>query len=598
MNCFEKVKGQYEDGKSGGHINQINSNGMMGANILNTLNNSQRLAGISDAAMSHYAIEPAEDESIEEAASARQVAQGRFNRNHRLLNDIFNEYTVADNRSIITSQRMEQLKKQVNSLELHQTKLKQELQLIEDKFEMKKKRILDASDEFQNEIDKLNKFKINEEELKKFYTKHYEQLQRQWKEQVERLPRNDNFNHEIEMLKMSIESIVSNNKALLTIPAASSVSLVALQQVIEVAPSPAPASSVAPAATAQQPPTPTPQQTNQQQPPGGAAMSQSGPNPTGMPFPAGHHPQTLPNQQMYHQQMLHHHHQQQQQQQQQHMMHPGPQHNVQQAHHMQQPHHVPPVVAPPPVTGQQHQNQQAHLGGPAPAPPQPPHNLMQQQPPSGPPQPATPGEYPPGYNPNQLNHQAYPQVYPPQQQHQQQQPPLDINQQQPQNSMYPGMSPQMYSAQHHQQYGMQQQQQYQMQQQQQQQQQRGVPANPGFISQPPVINQQGARFNAPAAAPSQPPMQPNQSQMMAMNRPPLPGVQQAPPNMSANMASNPQVPNPTQMPGNQAPSNQVPNQAYSNFIMSQPQFNQQQQYRSTNTPPTNAHPNTPTSMVS
>ena len=586
------MKGQYEDGKSGGNVN---SNGMMGANILNTLNNSQRLAGISDAAMSHYAIEPAEDESIEETASARQVAQARFNRNHRLLNDIFNEYTVADNRSIITSQRMEQLKKQVNSLELHQNKLKQELQLIEDKFEMKKKRILESSDEFQNEIDKLNKFKIDEEELKKFYTKHYEQLQKQWKEQVERLPRNENFNHEIEMLKVSIENIVSNNKALLTIPAASSVSLVALQQVIEVAPSPAPA-SVAPVTPAQQPPTPTPQQMNPQQqpppPPGGAALPQS--SQAGMQFPAGHHPQTLPNQQMYHQQqqMLHHHHQQQQQQQQQHMMHPGAQHNVQQqAHHMQQPHHVPPVVAPPPVAGQQHQNQQAHMGGPAPPATQPPHNLMQQQAPPGAPQPAPTGEYPPGYNPNQLNHQAYPQVYPQQQQHQQQHPPLDINQQQQQNPMYPGMTPQIYSAQHHQQYGMQQQQQYQMQQQQQQQ--RGVPGNPGFIPPSPVINQQGTRFNAPPAATSQPPMQPNQSQMMGMNRPPLPGVQQAPPNMPAN----PQVPNPTQMPGNQVPNNQVPNPAYSNFMMTQPQFNQQQQYRSTNTPPTNTT-NTPTSMVS
>ena len=38
---------------------------------------------------------------------------------------------------------MEQLKKQVTSLELHQEKLKQELQLIEEKNELKKKKIRD-----------------------------------------------------------------------------------------------------------------------------------------------------------------------------------------------------------------------------------------------------------------------------------------------------------------------------------------------------------------------------------------------------------------------------------------------------------------------
>lgn len=80
------------------------------------------MAGIADNGMSHYAIEPAEDDGLEENLSMRQVSLNRYSRNHKLLNEIFNEYTVADNRSIVTSQRMDQLKKQVGSLETHQKK--------------------------------------------------------------------------------------------------------------------------------------------------------------------------------------------------------------------------------------------------------------------------------------------------------------------------------------------------------------------------------------------------------------------------------------------------------------------------------------------
>ncbi len=176
--------------------NGMSTNALISSNIINTMNNNNRLSGINSNSnnnnnnndvFSHYAIEPAEDDGIDDSLSVRHVASNRFNRNHRLLNEIFNEYTVADNRSIVTSQRMEQLKKQVTSLELHQEKLKQELQIIEEKYEIKKKKILDSSADFQNEIEKLNKFTITDEQLKTFYDKHYEVIEKQWKEHVERI---------------------------------------------------------------------------------------------------------------------------------------------------------------------------------------------------------------------------------------------------------------------------------------------------------------------------------------------------------------------------------------------------------------------------
>lgn len=121
------------------------------------MNSANRQANSANNDFSLYAIEPAEDDGIDDSLSVRHVAANRFNRNHRLLNEIFNEYTVPDNRSIVTSQRMEQLKKQVTSLELHQEKLKQELVNIEEKYELKKKKILDASTDFQSELDKVIK---------------------------------------------------------------------------------------------------------------------------------------------------------------------------------------------------------------------------------------------------------------------------------------------------------------------------------------------------------------------------------------------------------------------------------------------------------
>lgn len=151
------------------------TNVLSGNNILNQLNNNTIVNGSNNVvakgstndpattystSLSHYAIEPAEDDGIDDGQTSKHIASSRFTRNHRLLNEIFSEYCVQDNRSIVTMQRMEQLKKQVTSLELHQDKLKQELQLIEDKYENKKRKFLNSSKDFENEMNKVNDFGI------------------------------------------------------------------------------------------------------------------------------------------------------------------------------------------------------------------------------------------------------------------------------------------------------------------------------------------------------------------------------------------------------------------------------------------------------
>ncbi len=68
---------------------------------------------------------------------------------------------VPDVRTFITNQRMQQLKKQVQSLEKHQEKLEDELKLIEEKYEAKKKKVVESSDEFQTQLKSVCSFGVS-----------------------------------------------------------------------------------------------------------------------------------------------------------------------------------------------------------------------------------------------------------------------------------------------------------------------------------------------------------------------------------------------------------------------------------------------------
>lgn len=101
-------------------------------------------------------IQPAEDEEDQDDGySVKHVAYARFVRNHRLINEIFSDMAVPDVRTVVTTNRMVVLRKQVQSLTMHQMKLEAELLQMEEKFEAKKRKLLESSEIFQDELKKV-----------------------------------------------------------------------------------------------------------------------------------------------------------------------------------------------------------------------------------------------------------------------------------------------------------------------------------------------------------------------------------------------------------------------------------------------------------
>lgn len=109
----------------------------------------------------YMSIQPAEDpDDYDDGFSIKHSAAARFQRNHRLISEILSESVVPDVRSVVTTARMQVLKRQVQSLMVHQRKLEAELLQIEDRHQDKKRKFIEATECFTNELKRLCCMKV------------------------------------------------------------------------------------------------------------------------------------------------------------------------------------------------------------------------------------------------------------------------------------------------------------------------------------------------------------------------------------------------------------------------------------------------------
>ncbi|CAI2347835.1 unnamed protein product [Caenorhabditis sp. 36 PRJEB53466] len=100
-------------------------------------------------------IQPVDEDDGGNEMSTRRLAGVRYERNNRLIADLFSPSIVTDTRSVVPLHRMEMLKRQAASLGTHQSKLEEELSKLERAHDERKRAIEKGSDEFQEQLKKV-----------------------------------------------------------------------------------------------------------------------------------------------------------------------------------------------------------------------------------------------------------------------------------------------------------------------------------------------------------------------------------------------------------------------------------------------------------
>ncbi|KAF1761366.1 hypothetical protein GCK72_009622 [Caenorhabditis remanei] len=123
-------------------------------------------------------IQPVDEDDGGNEMSTRRLAGVRYERNNRLVSDLFSPSIVTDTRTVVPHHRMDMLKRQAASLGTHQSKLEEELTKLERAHDNRKRAIEKGSDDFQEQLKKVVSEKPVVDEDK------FEQTVKEWEEKL------------------------------------------------------------------------------------------------------------------------------------------------------------------------------------------------------------------------------------------------------------------------------------------------------------------------------------------------------------------------------------------------------------------------------
>uniref|UniRef100_A0A7E4W6G1 HMG box domain-containing protein n=1 Tax=Panagrellus redivivus TaxID=6233 RepID=A0A7E4W6G1_PANRE len=132
-------------------------------------------------------IQPVIDEDPYEY-TPKKVSAMRFERNQRLLLELFNGVPMPDVRNFVAPGRIEALRKQSDTLETHQKRITDEMHRVEESYNKRKKALQDSTERFQAELKRTYSMRptVDEQAYAKMVEESEKKLLAQWKAYQER----------------------------------------------------------------------------------------------------------------------------------------------------------------------------------------------------------------------------------------------------------------------------------------------------------------------------------------------------------------------------------------------------------------------------
>lgn len=109
------------------------------------------------------------------------MAGARFQRNQRLIAEIFNEVCIPDLRTNVSVDRILTLRRQVNALKTHRDTFEKDLKDLEEKHAEKKRKFTDANEKFYSEYAEASASNLSQEKINEILQKYatMEKLQKE-----------------------------------------------------------------------------------------------------------------------------------------------------------------------------------------------------------------------------------------------------------------------------------------------------------------------------------------------------------------------------------------------------------------------------------